>query len=148
MTATQRLQWVALAFVPSALLVALLQVSYVEEIRAVRPLRYRDTVLGRPGPTERRFRLLKAPLQVAFGCMTAWLSDVVLAPSRVTAAELIRDYKVGAVGVVPNVTGGLSWDAVDEESGSLAELEDFIAIPIKFQVEAMFTQEQYDVVIM
>lgn len=37
---------------------------------------------------------------------------------------------------------------VDEESGSLAELEDFIAIPIKFQVEAMFTQEQYDVVIM
>ena len=37
---------------------------------------------------------------------------------------------------------------VDEESGSLAELEDFIAIPIKFQVEAMLTQEQYDVVIM
>lgn len=37
---------------------------------------------------------------------------------------------------------------VDEESGSLAELEDFITIPIKFQVEAMFTQEQYDVVIM
>ena len=37
---------------------------------------------------------------------------------------------------------------VDEESGSLAELEDFISIPIKFQVEAMFTQEQYDVVIM
>lgn len=37
---------------------------------------------------------------------------------------------------------------VDEESSSLAELEDFIAIPIKFQVEAMFTQEQYDVVIM
>jgi ribonuclease G len=37
---------------------------------------------------------------------------------------------------------------VDEESGSLAELEDFITIPIKFQVEAMFTQEQYDIVIM
>jgi len=37
---------------------------------------------------------------------------------------------------------------VDEESGSLAELEDFLGIPIKFQVEAMFTQEQYDVVIM
>ena len=37
---------------------------------------------------------------------------------------------------------------VDEESGSLAELEGFIGIPIKFQVEAMFTQEQYDVVIM
>ena len=37
---------------------------------------------------------------------------------------------------------------VDEESGSLAELEGFIGIPIKFQVEALFTQEQYDVVIM
>ena len=36
---------------------------------------------------------------------------------------------------------------VDEESGSLAELEDFLGIPIKFQVEALFTQEQYDVVI-
>jgi ribonuclease G len=37
---------------------------------------------------------------------------------------------------------------LDEESGSLAELEGFIGIPIRFQVEAMFTQEQYDVVIM
>ena len=37
---------------------------------------------------------------------------------------------------------------LDEESGSLAELEGFIGIPIKFQIEAMFTQEQYDVVIM
>ncbi|NNJ96827.1 MAG: Rne/Rng family ribonuclease, partial [Gammaproteobacteria bacterium] len=37
---------------------------------------------------------------------------------------------------------------VDEESASLAELEDFIMIPIKFQVEALFTQEQYDIVIM
>ena len=36
---------------------------------------------------------------------------------------------------------------VDEESGSLAELESFIGIPIRFQVETMFTQEQYDVVI-
>ncbi len=37
---------------------------------------------------------------------------------------------------------------VDEESNSLAELEDFIDIPIKLQVEALYTQEQYDVVIM
>ena len=37
---------------------------------------------------------------------------------------------------------------LDEESNSLAELEDFIGIPIKFQVEALFTQEQYDVVIL
>lgn len=37
---------------------------------------------------------------------------------------------------------------VDEESASLAELADFIGIPIKFQVEAMLTQEQYEVVIL
>jgi ribonuclease G len=37
---------------------------------------------------------------------------------------------------------------VDEESGSLAELEDFIGIAIRFQVEALYTQEQYDVVIL
>ena len=36
---------------------------------------------------------------------------------------------------------------VDEEANSLAELGDFIGIPIRFQVEALFTQEQYDVVI-
>ena len=36
---------------------------------------------------------------------------------------------------------------VDEESASLVELEDFIGIPIRFQVEALFTQEQFDVVI-
>lgn len=36
---------------------------------------------------------------------------------------------------------------VDEEASSLAELEDFINIPIRFQVEALYTQEQYDVVI-
>ncbi|TNF35204.1 MAG: ribonuclease G [Gammaproteobacteria bacterium] len=37
---------------------------------------------------------------------------------------------------------------VDEESNSLAELEAFIDVPIKLQVEALYTQEQYDVVIM
>jgi len=35
---------------------------------------------------------------------------------------------------------------LDEESASLAELEAFIGKPIKFQVEALYTQEQYDVV--
>ena len=37
---------------------------------------------------------------------------------------------------------------VDEESGSLAELQDFIGIPIRLQAEMLYTQEQYDVVIM
>jgi len=35
---------------------------------------------------------------------------------------------------------------LDEESTSLAELEAFIGKPIKFQVEDLYTQEQYDVV--
>lgn len=35
---------------------------------------------------------------------------------------------------------------VDEESDSLAELEAFIGKPIKFQVESLYSQEQYDVV--
>ena len=36
---------------------------------------------------------------------------------------------------------------LDEESTSVAELEEFIGKPIKFQVEALYTQEQYDVVL-
>ena len=37
---------------------------------------------------------------------------------------------------------------LDEESSSLAELENFISKPIKFQVEALYTQEQFDVVLL
>jgi ribonuclease G len=37
---------------------------------------------------------------------------------------------------------------LDEESTSVAELEEFIGRPINFQVETMYTQEQFDVVLM
>lgn len=37
---------------------------------------------------------------------------------------------------------------LDEESTSIAELEEFIGKPINFQVETLYTQEQYDVVLM
>ncbi len=37
---------------------------------------------------------------------------------------------------------------LDEESASLAELQEFIDIPIKFQVEQLYTQEQFDVVLL
>jgi ribonuclease G len=37
---------------------------------------------------------------------------------------------------------------LDEESQSLAQLADFIAKPISLQVEATYTQEQYDVILM
>ncbi len=90
---------------PVPLLVALLQVSYVEEIRAVRPLRADGRVIARPGGVERRFRWLKAPVQVLFGCLTAWLSDLVLAPSSRTAAELRNDYGVTRVERLPNAMG-------------------------------------------
>jgi ribonuclease G len=36
---------------------------------------------------------------------------------------------------------------VDEESDHLAELEDFIGKPIRLQAEVLYTQEQYDVVL-
>ena|GEM_PF-413787 len=101
---------------PRPLLVALQQVSYVEELRAVRPLVAEGRVLGRPGAVELRFRWLKGPLQVLLGRLTAWAADLVLAPSAVTAAEIRRDYRVDAVGVIPNVTGGLAVEPVAAEA--------------------------------
>ncbi|GMU65672.1 MAG: glycosyl transferase [Acidobacteriota bacterium] len=89
------------------LLVALQQVSYLEELRAVRPLRHGERTLGEPGAVERRFRRWKAPLQIVLGRWTARAADLVLAPSAATAAELERDYGVAGVRVLPNVTGGL-----------------------------------------
>ena len=59
---------------PVPRLVALLQVSYLEEMRAVRSLRSEGRVLGRPGMTEWLFRWIKAPVQVVFGSLTAWLA--------------------------------------------------------------------------
>ncbi|WP_144391483.1 ribonuclease G [Pleionea sediminis] len=37
---------------------------------------------------------------------------------------------------------------LDEEASSVAELESFISIPIRFQVESLYSQEQFDVVLM
>ncbi|HYN21250.1 MAG TPA: glycosyltransferase family 4 protein, partial [Thermoanaerobaculia bacterium] len=106
---------------PEPRLVALLQVSYIEERRAVRPLTADGRVLGRPGSVERRFRWLKAPFQILLGRLTARSADLVLAPSAATAAELRRDYGVRDVAVVPNVTGGLPVQvtAVAEPAGYL-----------------------------
>lgn len=94
--------------IPDPRLVALLQVSYVEERRAVRPLvTPGGRVLGRPGAVEGRFRRFKAPLQIVLGRLTARLADRVLCPSAATAAEVARDYGVPGVGVLPNVTGAV-----------------------------------------
>jgi glycosyltransferase involved in cell wall biosynthesis len=102
---------------PRPLLAALLQVSYVEELRAVRPLVAGGRVLGRPGGVEIRFRWLKAPFQILLGLITVRAADLVLAPSEATAAELRRDYRAGEVGVIPNVTGGLEIAPAGEVEG-------------------------------
>jgi glycosyltransferase involved in cell wall biosynthesis len=105
---------------PRPLLAALLQVSYVEELRAVRPLVAGGKVLGRPGGAEMRFRWLKAPFQILLGLITVRAADLVLAPSEATAAELRRDYsagRTGEVGVIPNVTGGLEIAPAGEVEG-------------------------------
>lgn len=89
------------------LLVALLQVSYVEERRAVRTLRWGEEILGEPSATEIRFRRFKAPLQILLGRRTARAADLVLAPSATTAGELARDYGARDTAVLPNASGGL-----------------------------------------
>lgn len=102
------------------LLLALLQVSYVEERRVIRPLVAPDgRILGQPGPVERRFRRWKAPWQIRLGRLTARLADRVLCPSAQTAEEVARDYGVDGVRVLPNVTGGL--ERPQEPAGEEAE---------------------------
>lgn len=95
---------------PRPQIVALLQVSYRRERRAVRPLKDTSSgrVLGRPGAVEHRFRRLKAPLQILLGRWSARWADLVLAPSATTAAELEADYGARQVKVFPNVSGGLA----------------------------------------
>ena len=103
---------------PRPLLAALLQVSYVEELKAVRPLLAGGSrVMGSPGGVEIRFRRLKAPFQILLGLITARAADLVLAPSAATAAEIRRDYRVEDVGVIPNVTGGLAVTPAGEMEG-------------------------------
>src|SRR6185295_10731931 len=55
---------------PCPFVTALLQVSYIEELRAVRPLVADGRELGRPGSAEILFRWLKAPLQILLGLVT------------------------------------------------------------------------------
>lgn len=105
---------------PRPRLTALLQVSYAEERRAVRPLVSPvGRVMGRPGAVERRFRRGKAWVQVVFGVLTARLADRVLAPSARTAGEIERDYGVRGVAVVPNVTGGREPEPAGDREGDL-----------------------------
>ena len=102
------------------LLAALQQVSYVRERRAVRPLVDADrhsVVVARPAVSERVFRSLRTPVHVALGRMSARGADLCLAPSRLTAREIERDYGVAGVEVVSNVTGAPLDDPNDRDTG-------------------------------
>lgn len=85
-----------------ARLLATLQVSYVEERRAVRAIFADGEVVSRPTAAEWRFAWLRAPLLVALGRLTTRLADAVVAPSQATAEELRRDYGAARVEVIPN----------------------------------------------
>lgn len=94
-------------------LIGLLQVSYVEEMRAVRSIRWAGQCLGSPSVHEWLFRLFKAPLQIVLGWLTGWTADLILAPSRQTARELERDYRLDEVEVVQNATSPLAEPATN-----------------------------------
>jgi len=119
--------WLAPSCDPRPRLAALLQVSYREERRAVRPLRWGGRVLGLPSPVELRFRRYKAPLHIALGWLTARAADRVLAPSAATAAELGRDYQVADVEVVPNAMGAMGETAPEAREGQAGGLGDALA---------------------
>jgi glycosyltransferase involved in cell wall biosynthesis len=83
---------------------ATLQVSYVRERRAVRPVRAvpGGPPVSRPTFGENVFRWLRAPILSLLGRCTARLADVVVAPSHATAGELRDDYGARVVAVIPN----------------------------------------------
>lgn len=87
-----------------ARLVSTLQVSYRRERHAVRAVRDGKSgkVLSRPTVDEWLFAFVRAPLHAFLGRLTVWLSDALVAPSRVTAGELEEDYGARGVRVIPN----------------------------------------------
>lgn len=90
-----------------ARLVSTLQVSYRRERWSVREVCSRGPagdgrVLSRPTPDEWLFAFVRAPIHAFLGRVTVWLSDALVAPSRVTAGELEEDYGARNVRVIPN----------------------------------------------
>jgi len=120
--------WLAPSLTPPPRLVALLQVSYREERRAVRTLRCGGRVLALPSAVELRFRRFKAPLQIALGWLTARAADRVLAPSVATAAELRRDYLVREVAVVPNAMGDAPPEGGEDAPAPVADAQAGLAM--------------------
>ncbi len=104
-------------------LVATLQVSYVRERRAVRPIQAGGRIVSRPTASERVFAWFRAPIHSVLGRLTARWADAVVAPSRVTAGEIEADYGTPVQAVIPN---GVSWwpgDDPDSEGEAAPELD-------------------------
>ncbi len=86
-------------------IVSLFQVSYWQELLAVRSFQTESGITAHPSWRERWFRWFKAPLQLLLGWLSAAVSDQVFAPSRTTAKEVSRDYRIDQVEILPNVMG-------------------------------------------
>ena len=86
-------------------IISLFQVSYWQELLAVRPVHVETGTTAYPSWKERRFRWFKAPLQLVLGWLSTSVSDQIFAPSRKTAREVCRDYRTGRIDVLPNAMG-------------------------------------------
>lgn len=102
-------------------LVATLQVTYVQERRAVRPVTANGKIVSTPTASERIFAWLRAPLHSALGRLTARLADSVVTASRQTATEIAEDYGVEPRVVIPN--GVPRW-LTREDCATAADLPD------------------------
>ncbi|MEM7355447.1 MAG: glycosyltransferase family 4 protein [Acidobacteriota bacterium] len=83
-------------------LVVTLHVTYVQERRAVRPVKANGKIVSRPTPSERIFAWVRAPLHALLGRLTARLADGVATASRKTAEEIEADYGVKPDAAIPN----------------------------------------------
>ncbi len=83
-------------------LVALFQVSYRREFRAVRRLNLPTAAQVEPSRSEKIFKWTRAPWHILLGLLSARSVDQVLAPSRQTLRELEEDYGVTEGAVLPN----------------------------------------------
>lgn len=63
--------------------------------------------------------------------------------------EIVRETRAyPAERFVVLAAAGVVERLLDDESASLASLEEFIGRPVRLQVEATYTQEQYDIILM
>lgn len=102
--------------------------------------------MARPTASERVFRSLRTPLHIALGRMSARNADLCLAPSRVTASEIERDYGVTGVQVVPNATGA-PLDHPDEREARKSPGEEISGEPFVLAVGRMRIRKGFEILL-